>query len=241
VGLCSTARTVALSTLAIVAVHHWPGDDPLGLGDGTMTLNRSIALLVAGSLALTLGACSTAGSNSTAQQSPTRARFQAATKVYTDVDALGKDSDLIVRGTVSELSGTALDDGGLGPGHGGIPVAFYTVSVESHAGIGQVPASVTLGYIDTAKVQGPDVEPLAIGQEYVFFLVKRTPDTAPGVAEWTPFYVPTSGSFGVFTVGSDGIAVAHKGELVRLDAGGAAAGRVNGRLAVPASDLLAAR
>ena len=107
--------------------------------------------------------------------------------MYTNVDALGKDSDLIVQGRVTKLAGTDVDNGGLGPGHGDVPVAFYTISVESHAGPEKVPPSITLGYLDTTRVQSADLEPLVIGQEYVFFLRERTPHTAPGVAKWTPF------------------------------------------------------
>jgi hypothetical protein len=211
----------------------------------TLISGRVVCLVVVG-LLVTLSACSkmgSAGSGSagTIARSPASTHVEPATKVYTDVEALGRDSDLIVRGRVIELVATDLDDGGLGPGHGGTPVAFYTIAVEDHAGTGEVPASVTLGYIDTAKVQAPDLDPLVIGQDYVFFLRKRTPETVSGVAEWAPFYVPTSEGFGVFTVGHDGTAVAHVPELVKLRPGGAAATRVNDRLAVPARDLLAVK
>lgn len=207
-----------------------------------MTLNRIVALLLAVPLAATLGACSTGNQASSSQQSAPVVHLESATKVYTNVDALGKDSDLIVRGTVTRLAGTDVDNGGLGPGHGDVPVAFYTISVESHSGLGKVPPSITLGYLDTARVQSAELEPLVIGQEYVFFLWERTPRTAPGVAKkWTPFYVPTSGSLGVFTVRADGTAVAHMPELRALHSGGTAAERVMDRLAVPATDLLAAK
>jgi hypothetical protein len=209
--------------------------------EGTMSRSRFAAVLAAGVVAFTLGACSHGSTGDRTPRDQASMHIEGSTKAYSDVDALGADSDLIVRGRITARAGTAMDDGGLEAGTDPVPMAVYTVDVTTRAANADTPATLTLGNIDLGKVQSNDVAPLTVGQEYVFFLVKRTANTAPGVVQWTPFYVPTGGGFGVFRIGNDGRAQAYQPGLTKIHAADRAGERVNDRLVADPAALLAVK
>ena len=199
------------------------------------------ALLGAAAMTFTLTACSQDVDMRADPSRQATIHVDGSGKSYTNAEALGRDSDVVLRGRVTALAGTAVDNGGLGPDASGLPMAFYTVKVIGSNRSADVPATIRVANLDRSKVASDSVAPIEIGQEYVLFLEKRTAETAPGVASWAPFYIPTGGGFGVFRIEGGGQAVAFQRELTKVRPASPAGARVNDRLAVEPRILLATK
>jgi hypothetical protein len=143
------------------------------------------------------------------QEAPTTTSITIAPayKGYASVDALAAASDLVVRVTVGKTVGRQVDRGGLpqidpatGQENLGVPLVFFEANVDEAYG-----ASLSKTIV-VATLESDDPSPgapsvaLSSGEQLVLFLQRRNSTTAPGIAGFPEFYVPTSGPNGMFDV-----------------------------------------
>jgi hypothetical protein len=142
-----------------------------------------------------------------------RILLHADSTAYSSIDALNDKADSIIVGEVVSLTDRLEDRGGdpaIDPASGepipGIPMAVYKVLVSED--LRRTPTAQTGNVLLVAtldpELTRSDEVPLEAGQEVLLFLLRRTEKEAPGFAGYAEFFVPLSGSNGVFDViGSD--------------------------------------
>jgi hypothetical protein len=148
-------------------------------------------------VAFALSAC--AGSSGSAEDGP----------VYGSIEELTAEADVVVLGSVGEVRGTEVDDGGNEDGHGS-DVTFSSVVVDEVLS----GRATTVQAGDTLAVGVSDVSSeLSEGDEMVLFLDQLTQTDAPGIDTEDVFYViigmEGNGAFDV----QDGAVIARSEEV----------------------------
>lgn len=140
---------------------------------------------------------------------------------YRSVQAMNDNSDATVLGTVGELIGTELDNGG-NPERGdegqeqGTPLAMYGFTVERVLR-GAAPQQINVAWLDVERLANSDqIRPLKPGQKVVLWLDHLSQEETPGLELVDDVWVPLSGDNGVMDVEGDRV-MARSADLVAID------------------------
>lgn len=135
---------------------------------------------------------------------------------YPSVVALNENSDSTVVGTVGQLIGREVDDGGNSEDSGGTPMAIYAVSVQRVLR-GSAPDEIAIAWLDASNVKAePAVSKMVTGQQVVLWLDHLSAVEAPGIDLVDEVWVPIGGDNGVMDLEGQ-VATARSVHLVAWD------------------------
>ena len=156
------------------------------------TVTASAVLATA--TAMMIGGCSSGVDRSAGSGRPV---LDLSHPTYSSIQDLASASDVVVRGRIGPLVARVVDDGGESQQGtpAGVPMAFYSFSVDQVLR-GQVPSrKVTVGVIDLNAVRYEDSTAIAAGAPVLLFLKLRPAAQHPYMtAVPGPFYVVTTSS-----------------------------------------------
>lgn len=119
---------------------------------------------------------------------------------------LSASADVVLVGTVGEVRGRELDDGGEA-GNMGRPVVFFDLDITRSVRGPALASPIALGWYDLEERPVEGVSPLVPGEELLLFLERGDARTGPGIDTERVWYSPVGMDNGVFDVrGSDVVA-----------------------------------
>jgi len=186
-----------------------------------MYRKRTSLVPVATAVIASLAACASPAPSGGASSPEVEHIVNFTGPTWSNVSALADRADFVFIGSVSGLYSKEIDSGGNESDVGGVPVAFYTVSMERVLK-GKTPQSsdIYVGWPDTSEMlTHPPTSELSPGDRVVMFTEHLTTADAPGIDTVSDFYVPLGYDNGTFNVSDDH--VTPRSQLVsRLIPGG---------------------
>lgn len=172
-----------------------------------MYRKRTSLVPVVTAVIVSLAACASPAPSGGASSPEVERIIEVSGPTWGNVSALTDRADVVFIGSVSGLYSKEIDGGGNDESEvAGVPVAFYTVSVERVLK-GKTPQSsdIYVGWPDTSVAQfgSPPTSELSPGDRVVMFTEHLTTADAPGIDTVSDFYVPLGYDNGTFNISDD--------------------------------------